>query len=337
VLRKAIELKPVLAEARLNLGRVLSGQGRFGEAEAAYRKAIELKPAYAEAFSNLGNALARQGRPGEAEAAYRKAIALKPELAEPHNNLGNTLSRQGRIGEAEAAYRKAIALKPDFAEAHIGLGTSLMRRAQFPEAAASLKKAGELFPERTPGREQARQLRQLCQRYLILDARLPRILEGREKPASAAEQFEFARLCYLKKLYAAAARFARDAFTAGPKLLEAVPAGTRYNAACSAALAGCGQGKDADQLDDQERTRWRRQALAWLRHDLTWWGKALAHGNAQTNARVRLWMRHWQHDGDLAGVRAGDALARLPDEERKQWESLWADVDALLRRVSAPD
>jgi hypothetical protein len=38
-----------------------------------------------------------------------------------------------------------------------------------------------------------------------------------------------------------------------------------------------------------------------------------------------------------AGIRARDALARLPVEERKQWERLWSDVDALLRRVSQPE
>ena len=42
-------------------------------------------------------------------------------------------------------------------------------------------------------------------------------------------------------------------------------------------------------------------------------------------------------EGDLAGVRDKDALARLADEERVQWERLWSDVDALLRRVSQPE
>jgi hypothetical protein len=32
---------------------------------------------------------------------------------------------------------------------------------------------------------------------------------------------------------------------------------------------GCGQGQDADKLDNQERARWRRQALEWLRQDIT--------------------------------------------------------------------
>jgi len=106
----------------------------------------------------------------------------------------------------------------------------------------------------------------------------------------------------------AAARFYGDAFTADPRLARDVPAGTRYNAACSAALAGCGQGKDADGLDDKERARWRRQALQWLRQDLAWWVKALDNGNVQTDAQVLQGLRHWQIDPDLAGLRDPGAL-----------------------------
>jgi serine/threonine-protein kinase len=90
-------------------------------------------------------------------------------------------------------------------------------------------------------------------------------------------------------------------------------------------------------LDDQERALWRRQALEWLRQDLTGWDQALKSGNAASNAQVRQKLRHWQIDGDLAGVRDKDALARLPEEERQQWESLWSDVDAVLRRVGEPE
>ncbi len=141
-------------------------------------------------------------------------------------------------------------------------------------------------------------------------------------------------LCHLKKLHAAAARFSRDAFTADPKQADAVSKSTRYDAACYAALAGCGQGNDADNLDDRERALWRRQALEWLRQDLTWWDKALDHGNAQPRAQVRQAMRHWQTDVDFAGVRGNDALARIPAEERKEWERFWAEVDALIGRAS---
>jgi hypothetical protein len=36
-------------------------------------------------------------------------------------------------------------------------------------------------------------------------------------------------------------------------------------------------------------------------------------------------------------VHDNDALARLPEEERDQWERLWSNVDALLRRASVPE
>jgi hypothetical protein len=45
-------------------------------------------------------------------------------------------------------------------------------------------------------------------------------------------------------------------------------------------------------------------------------------------------LTRWQVDSDQAGVRTRDGLARLPDEERKQWQPLWSDVNALLRYVS---
>jgi serine/threonine-protein kinase len=141
----------------------------------------------------------------------------------------------------------------------------------------------------------------------------------------------------LKKGYASAARFFRNAFDAAPSLVGPVPDGTRYNAACAAVLAGCGQGSDADKLAAQERALWRRQALDWLRQDLTAWGQALDKGNAVTKGQVRQWMRHWQTEGDLDSVRANDALARHPEGDRQQWERLWADVDALLARVRQPE
>jgi serine/threonine-protein kinase len=209
----------------------------------------------------------------------------------------------------------------------------LLRQARFDEAAAALEKGATLLPARHPRREQARQLQQQCQRYLVLDARLPAVLQGAEKPADAAERLEFAQLCLLKKLSAAAARFYADAFTADPKLAEAVPAGARYQAARAAALAGGGRGKDADGLDDKERARLRRQALQWLRQDLAWWRKALDNGNAQTNAQARQGLRHWQIDPDLAGLREPGTLDQLSPDERKECVALWEEVAAVLSRT----
>ena len=44
-------------------------------------------------------------------------------------------------------------------------------------------------------------------------------------------------------------------------------------------------------------------------------------------------LQHWKVDPDLAGVRDAAALAKLPEAERKEWRTLWAEVDRLLKRA----
>jgi serine/threonine-protein kinase len=330
VLLQAIDLKPDLAFAYNNLGGALIRQERYGAAERALRRAIDLKPDCVEAYANLCNALSTMGKHWEAQAAVQKALDIDPSCAIAYYNLGNLRIRQQKWGEAEAAFRKAMDLNPALNEACYSLGMALMRQARFDEAAAPLQKAGDLLPATNPGRGLARQLQLQCQRYLTLEARLPALLRGTEKPANAAEQIECARLCQIKKLYAAAALFFAAAFAAEPKLADDVPQGVRYDAACAAALAGCASGKDGDKLDDKARARWRRQALDWLREDLTWWAKKLENGTAQARILARQRLQDSQNDPDLAGVRDSDGLARLPNEERAKWERFWSDVAALL-------
>ncbi len=112
-----------------------------------------------------------------------------------------------------------------------------------------------------------------------------------------------------------------------------MPSGARYNAACYAALAGCGHGKDADRLDEKERAGWRRQALDWLRADLSWWGKALDNSKAKISVRVDQTLRHWQTDAQLSGVRDKESLNKLPADERTAWQRLWQEVAALRERA----
>src|SRR5262249_11075832 len=68
--------------------------------------------------------------------------------------------------------------------------------------------------------------------------------------------------------YAAAARWYAEACAAHPPLLAGPPTGHRSLAACAAARAGCGQGRDADNLDEESRVSFRRQARDWLRAEL---------------------------------------------------------------------
>jgi serine/threonine-protein kinase len=117
-----------------------------------------------------------------------------------------------------------------------------------------------------------------------------------------------------------------------PKLANDLNAGHRFNGACAAALAGCGKGKDANKLDDKERADLRAQAMEWLRADLTAWGRLLDDDQAKSQQMVEV-LRDWLADRDFTCVRGPEALAKLPEAERHEWQKLWDDTVEMLKRA----
>ncbi len=353
--REAIRLKPDLPGAYTNLGAALNNQGRYKEAEAASRAAIRLKPDLPAAHANLGRALWSQGRFADAEAACREAIRLKPDLPFAHHILGTALSHQGRHEEAEAAYREAIRLfaldgrgqnekaeatwraairlRPDDPQAHCNLGEALLAQGRFAEALELLRRGhalGSAAPGwRYPSADWVRQ----CERLVEFDLRLPAILRGEAEPASAAERIEFAQLCLYKRLHVTAFRLYADAFATEPKLADDLRAEHRYAAAYSAVLAAAGQGEDARLLPDKVVALLRQQALRALRADLALRAQMAGREDSAANRAVREKLQYWRGDAALTSVRDKAALDKLPDDERDAWRKLWADVDALLKRV----
>jgi tetratricopeptide (TPR) repeat protein len=248
--------------------------------------------------------------------------------------LGCVLAKQGKVGEAEAAYRKAIDLKPDYAEAHCNLGDVLLRQGRFADALGSLKRGHELGSARPGWQYPSAKWVRDARRLVALDARLPQFLSGQAQPASAGEGIALAQMCQMFKKRYAAARFYAGAFAARPALAEKLGSpGSRYDAACAAALAGCGAGKDAVDLGPMQRLRWRRQALTWLHADLRAWQQVLAREPLRGRVAVVQQLQHWLADGDFQGVRGADALAVLPEEERPAWHKLWAAVADTLARA----
>jgi hypothetical protein len=139
--------------------------------------------------------------------------------------------------------------------------------------------------------------------------------------------------CLWRRLPAAAARLCAESFAAQPALADDLNRPHRYNAACWAAQAGCGQGEDDPRPDALERARLRTQAREWLAANLRALTALVERNNPQVTATVVQRLRHWQQDGDLSGVRHPWALWRLPDSERAAWRQLWADVAVLLQNA----
>jgi tetratricopeptide (TPR) repeat protein len=100
--RRALEIDPGLADAHVNLGRLLHESGRTAEAEQCYRLALAARPEDETAAFNLGVALQDLGRLEEAAEAYESALEIDRELADAHYNLAGLYERLGR---PEAAFR----------------------------------------------------------------------------------------------------------------------------------------------------------------------------------------------------------------------------------------
>ena len=325
-LREAIRLRPDDPVAHNNLGFALDASGDRPGAVAEYREAIRLKPDLPQAHANLGFALEASGdRPG-AIAEYREAIRLKP-AAEAHCNLGDALRTSGDLPGAVASYGEAIRLKPDYAEAHCNLGLALRQQGLYAESLAEFRVGHELGSKRADWRYPSAKWVARAEQLAALADRLPAILRGDDRPADNAERLALASIFYATKRHAAAARRWAEAFEADPKLADDLPAARRYDAACAAALAGCGRGKDDPPPDESARAELRGRALDWLRADL-----ALHRKQLDTDAAAcRRALDHWRMDPDLAGVRDVAALAALPEAERDEWRALWVEVDRLLK------
>ena len=335
-MRAAVALRPESAHSVMNLGTGYFNLGQHDQAIAEYQKAIRLQKDFAMAHNNLGNALRAKGRLDEAIAEYQEAIRLQKDFAMAHNNLGLALRAEDRLDEAIAEFQEAIRLNKDDAVSHYNLGRALRTKGQFAQSLASLRRGHELgsksprwtYPSEAWVRE--------GERLLALDEKLPDLLSGKVQSADTAERLALAQFCHMKKWYAAAARFWAEAFAAEPKLIGDQPSNYRYDAACAAALAGCGQGEDAKSLEEKERGRLRRQALDWLRADLAAWRRLLEKESVEARPGLLAQMQHWQMDADFAGVRGPDALGRLPAAERPDWEKLWQEVEELRQRAAVP-
>jgi tetratricopeptide (TPR) repeat protein len=317
--RRAVELDPKGVMAHCMLGLCWKDMGQLDEAMTECRLAIQLDPKLAAAHHNLGFCWQAGGRLDEAMAEYRRAIQIDPKASNSHHNLGMCLQAGSRLDEAVAEFRRAVELDPAGSLGHVSLAEALLRSGRFAEAHTAVLYSLDVLPAKESRLPALREKLKLCERLLALDARLPALLQGQEQPAAAELQKLADLCCEYGRPHAAVDLYAR-AFAAQPTLAD----DNRYNAACAAARAGVGDGADGAWLGGPERAGRRRQALDWLRADLALQTKLFEGGKSVAGG-----LTFWQKDTDQAGVRDPAALAKIPADEREQWQRLWADVAAL--------
>ena len=100
---------PLTAAEHNDLGVAYESAGKPGLATRQYRAALRLDPGFVRARVNLGNLEAGAGRWSRAEDCYRRALRESPADADALNNLAVALVRQRRsLAEAESLATRAL-------------------------------------------------------------------------------------------------------------------------------------------------------------------------------------------------------------------------------------
>ena len=131
--RRALQLDPGLALARINLGIALFNMPDLPAAQKELQAAIAAAPSAPQPHYVLGLAAKSQNKAAEAIASFQKVLQLDPNDVGANVNLGQLYAQQRKYPEAIAVLRTAVAMEPYNATALYNLGTSLIRAGQREE------------------------------------------------------------------------------------------------------------------------------------------------------------------------------------------------------------
>jgi eukaryotic-like serine/threonine-protein kinase len=351
-----------LANAYTNMGSQLGVTGKPAEALKALESALKIRQKLADAnpadvhfqeavaagHDNVSLALKMNRETAQALKASELGLSIRRKLArerpdspELMSALGNCLSNQSSfdfnakryeagcvlVREAIEWQRKALAASPTNAKYRELLSRHLSKMISATQAAGLEEEAAE-------AQRSLDELKASDPRYAALDARLAAVRKG-EAPKDNAERLALAQRAFDTGRFAFAVTLLAEALETDPRVADNRQAAHRYNAACAAALAASGAGKDEPPVDDTAKAKLREQALDWLKAELAVWARLLESAPPQAKASIAQTLEHWQKDTDLSGVRGDKAIEALPEADRAAWRALWADVSALLEKARA--
>jgi tetratricopeptide (TPR) repeat protein len=144
--RAVLQATPLYAKAHYNLANDLRQLGDTAGALAEFETSLKLDPGLSQARINVGLLLLEVGRGDEAVDQFAQAVKLAPDDAKARLGLANCLRNAGRLTEAETEYEQAVQLQPDLAEAHHGLACIYMQQAKAADALRECQAALALNP-----------------------------------------------------------------------------------------------------------------------------------------------------------------------------------------------
>ena len=121
------------------MGGINTDLVQFDAAIAAYKKAVEISPDNADARVALGDVYLRRGQQVEALAEYTRVLQAHPDRALPHYRFADANLQMGRFSEAAASAERALKIDPKERKARYVRGMALLRMGRAEEGRKELE------------------------------------------------------------------------------------------------------------------------------------------------------------------------------------------------------
>jgi tetratricopeptide (TPR) repeat protein len=121
------------------MGGINTDLVQFDAAIAAYKKALEISPDNADARVALGDVYLRRGQHAEALAEYTRVLQTHPDRALPHYRFADANLQMGRFSEAAVSAETALKLDPKERKARYVRGMALVRSGRAEEGQKDLE------------------------------------------------------------------------------------------------------------------------------------------------------------------------------------------------------
>ncbi|HYO90226.1 MAG TPA: tetratricopeptide repeat protein, partial [Pyrinomonadaceae bacterium] len=129
-----------------NIGVALLEQFKYREGAESFRRALQLEPKLALARINLAVALFNVPDIAGAQREAQAAAALAPDAPQPHYMMGLIAKSQNRTDDAIAAFQRVLKIDASDVGANVNLGQLYMQQRKFAEAIAAFRAALSVEP-----------------------------------------------------------------------------------------------------------------------------------------------------------------------------------------------
>ncbi len=131
----ALERDKTIPELHFWMGKnYFKQQGKYAEAEAAFREAGRLRPTWPQSFFMAGAAAFQQKKFAEAVQIYNEGLKSNPKSAMIMSNKAAALGNLGRVEEALATLHAAVEADPTYTMAVFNLGGLYLQMGKRIEA-----------------------------------------------------------------------------------------------------------------------------------------------------------------------------------------------------------